>query len=227
MHDSSNQAPFFIVYYKTRLTMQLSLFDLIRGINILPFDGEALFHKDFLTSAESEFYLDRLQKEYEFRQVKIHIYKKDVFMPKLTAFSGDPGESPGYFDEDLPVQPWSENLRNLKEKVEPFAGVIFTHALLNLYRDGRDGVSWHRDTEQHWGIEPVIASLSLGAARTFQFRYNENHKITRSIELTPGSLLIMRGASQRSWQHQIPKTNKRIGVRLNITFRVLEQKNAE
>jgi alkylated DNA repair dioxygenase AlkB len=105
--------------------------------------------------------------------------------------------------------------------MEDVSGVKFTHALLNLYRNGKDSVSWHRDKERSWGPEPVIASLSLGAARTFQFRNYKDKKIVRNLELTAGSLLIMKGLTQRYWEHQVAKTNKRIGVRLNITFRVL------
>jgi alkylated DNA repair dioxygenase AlkB len=144
-------------------------------------------------------------------------------MPKLTAFAGDPGEGMDYTVEGIPVQPWTDTLKILKNKVEEIAGVNFTHVLLNLYRDGNDGVSWHRDKERHWGAEPVIGSLTLGAARIFQMRNTADKKVIRSIELAPGSLLIMKGASQRCWEHQIPKTTRRIGARLNITFRVLKQ----
>lgn len=203
--------------------MQQTLFELMKGINILPYDGEALFYPNFINERESDFYLKQLQQEYTFTQVKIRMYDKEVFMPKLTAFCGNPVEDPDVSDEGLPVQPWSSSLQKLRENVEDTAGVKFTHALLNLYRDGKDSVSWHRDKERHWGIEPVIASVSLGAERTFQFRNTENKKIVRSLQLTPGSLLIMKGASQRCWEHHVPKTNKRIGPRLNITFRVLDR----
>lgn len=203
--------------------MQQTLFDIIQGINILPYNGEALFYPGFISESESSFYMKKLQEELRFRQLKIHIYDKDVLQPRLTAFCGEPGEGLDYSEEALEIQPWSENLKFLKGKVEVIAGVHFTHALLNLYRDGKDSVSWHRDKERHWGAEPVIASLSFGATRTFQFRNYEDKTVTRSVELTPGCLLIMKGASQKSWEHQIAKTNKRIGPRLNITFRVLKQ----
>lgn len=201
--------------------MQQTLFDIIQGINVLPYDGEALFYPGFLSEAESDFYLKQLQKEYTFKQLLIHIFDKDVLQPRLTAFCGDAAKGLEYAEETLRPQPWNNHLRELKQKVESMAGVTFTHALLNLYRDGKDSVSWHRDKERTWGEEPVIASLSMGAARTFQFRYYEDKTVMRSLELTSGSLLIMKGATQRCWEHQIAKTSKRIGVRLNITFRVL------
>jgi alkylated DNA repair dioxygenase AlkB len=201
--------------------MQQTLFGLSKGINVLPYDGEALFYPGFLSETESNYYLKQLQQEYSYKQYMIRIYDKDVLQPRLTAFCGDPGKGIEYSEETMNVQPWTSTLRYLKEKVEAVTGTTFTHALLNLYRDGKDSVSWHRDKERNWGTEPVIASLSMGAARTFQFRNYDNKSVTRSVELTPGSLLIMKGATQRCWEHQIAKTNKRIGVRLNITFRVM------
>jgi alkylated DNA repair dioxygenase AlkB len=205
--------------------MQQTLFNITQGINILPYDGEALFYPGFLSEAESDFYMKQLLQEYQYKQLLIRIYDKDVLQPRLTAFCGDAGAGLGYSEETLNVQPWTPNLQAIRERVENVGGVKFTHALLNLYRDGKDSVSWHRDKERNWGTEPVIASLSMGAARTFQFRNYEEKAVTRSVELTPGSLLIMKGATQRCWEHQIAKTNKRIGPRLNITFRVLKQES--
>ncbi|HEX2967862.1 MAG TPA: alpha-ketoglutarate-dependent dioxygenase AlkB [Bacteroidales bacterium] len=198
--------------------MQQILFAIPPGINILPYEGEALFYPDFLSEPESLFYYRRLLGEYEFRQVPVKINNKYVLQPKLTALAGEEDQlNPG---SELPVQSWTETLFGLKTKVEETAEIRFTHALLNLYRDGKDGVGWHRDREEQWGAEPVIASLSLGTARLFQMRNTINRQIIRNIELTPGSLLIMKGLSQKNWEHRIPKTSKRIGPRLNITFRI-------
>lgn len=79
--------------------MQKTLFGQIQGINVLPFEGEALFYQDFLDDSESEFYFKRLQEEYDYRQIKIKLYDKEVLQPKLTAFAGDPGEGLDYSDE--------------------------------------------------------------------------------------------------------------------------------
>lgn len=209
----------FVVQKNRTYEMQQSLFEIAQGINILPFDGEALFYQGFLNEKESLFYFRMLLNEYDYRQVPVRIYDREVLQPKLTALAGETGEDLEYSSNILPVQPWTENLLTLKEKVEEAAAIRFTHALLNLYRDGKDGVGWHRDKEKPWGLDPVIASLSLGAARTFQMR----SKIIKSVELTSGSLVIMKGLSQQCWEHRIPKTNKRIGPRLNITFRVMQK----
>jgi alkylated DNA repair dioxygenase AlkB len=201
--------------------MQQSLFRLTAGLNILPFDGEALFYPDFLTEKESQDYFLHIFHSFHWKQELIKIYDKEVLTPRLTAFCGEPYKDPDYAGKDITPQPWTYRIVELKHKIEETAGVKFTNALFNLYRDGRDSVSWHRDNERNWGIDPVIASISLGAARIFQLRNYKDKTITRSIELTPGSLLIMQGSIQRCWEHQVPKTTKRIGARINITFRRL------
>ena len=201
--------------------MQQSLFKLVAGINILPFDGEALFYPDFLSPQESQAYFDHILHSFTWKQEKIIIYDKEMMQPRLTAFCGDEYRNLEYSDTIIKPQSWTEKMLELKQQCEAIAGVTFSNALFNLYRDGKDSVAWHRDKEKNWGAEPVIASVSLGAARTFQLRNYKDKKITRSVELTPGSLLIMRGAIQRCWEHQVPKTNKRIGARINITFRIL------
>jgi alkylated DNA repair dioxygenase AlkB len=201
--------------------MQQSLFRLVEGVNVLPFDGEALFYPGILSAEESDNYFKELLRDTPWTQQTIKIYDKEMLQPRLTAFYGDNARELLYSENSLPALPWTLPLLRLKEKVEYISDVRFTHALLNLYRDGKDSVAWHRDKEKVWGPEPIIGSLSLGAARTFQFRTYSDKKNIRSIELTPGSFLLMRGLTQKMWEHQIPKTNKRIGARINITFRIL------
>jgi alkylated DNA repair dioxygenase AlkB len=202
--------------------MQQSLFNLTKGLNLLPFDGEALFYPNFLTEQESEMYFNHILHAYQWKQEQITLYDKEVLQPRLTAFCGEAYKDLHYSDIIIKPQPWTPEMLELKQKTEAIAGVTFTNALFNLYRDGKDSVSWHRDKEKNWGTDPVIASISLGAARTFQLRNYKDKSITRSVELTPGSLLIMQGAIQRCWEHQVPKTTKRIGARINITFRILK-----
>ena len=67
----------------------------------------------------------------------------------------------------------------------------------------------------------MIVSVNFGAEREFQLR----HITTRekaSITLQHGSLLIMQGELQHFWQHQVPKTKKKVGNRINLTFRIIK-----
>lgn len=61
-------------------------------------------------------------------------------------------------------------LLELKSQIEANTGHTFNSLLCNLYRDEKDSVDWHSDDEPALGSCPVIASLSLGATRTFEMR---------------------------------------------------------
>jgi alkylated DNA repair dioxygenase AlkB len=82
-------------------------------------------------------------------------------------------------------------------------------------------VSWHADDEPELGHNPTIASVSFGATRRFGLRHKEQRDRRHTLDLTHGSLLLMRGATQHHWQHQIPKSTKPCGERINLTFRVI------
>ena len=113
---------------------------------------------------------------------------------------------------------WTPPLLELKRCAEAHAGQAFNSVLLNLYRDGRDSVSWHADNEPGLGRNPVIASLSLGATRRFQLKHRGSDARV-ALDLAHGSCLIMAGATQHHWLHQLPKTARPVGPRINLTFR--------
>jgi len=151
------------------------------------------------------------------------IYGKEVPVPRLIAWYGEPGRDYRYSRIVMEPQPWTPPLLEIKALVEspPGAGSRFNSVLLNYYRDGRDSVSWHSDDEPELGPAPVIASVSLGATRKFQLRHRSQGGLRHSLELVHGSLLIMRGPTQRCWQHQVPKTARDVGPRINLTFRTV------
>ncbi|NNL32869.1 MAG: alpha-ketoglutarate-dependent dioxygenase AlkB, partial [Flavobacteriaceae bacterium] len=86
----------------------------------------------------------------------------------------------------------------------------------------QDSNGWHADNEKELGDAPVIASLSLGAERMFHMKHRKDSKLKHKIKLENGSLLIMKGSTQTNWLHQVPKTKKVIGPRINMTFRVIK-----
>jgi alkylated DNA repair dioxygenase AlkB len=107
----------------------------------------------------------------------------------------------------------------VKQDVEQMVNHQFTSALLNLYRNGNDSNGWHADNEKELGKNPVIASLSLGSSRLFQFKHRKLKDQKYKLILEHGSLLLMKGEMQHYWVHQIPKTKKEVGERINLTFR--------
>lgn len=141
--------------------------------------------------------------------------------PRLTAWYGDAGKDYSYSGITMQPLAWTDTLMAIKQSADKVAGVSFNSALLNLYRDGKDSMGWHRDNEKELGTNPVIASVSFGAPRRFLLRHYTDKKLVREIVLTHGSLLLMRGETQHYWEHSIPKTAKPAGSRINITFRIV------
>jgi alkylated DNA repair dioxygenase AlkB len=139
--------------------------------------------------------------------------------PRLTAWYGDISKPYTYSGLTMQANHWIKSLLSIKSVADKYAGIVSSSALLNLYRDGHDGLGWHRDNEKVLGPEPVIASVSLGTVRSFQLRPYKKREPLISLDLEPGSLVIMRGETQRMWEHRIPKTSMTKGARINITFR--------
>lgn len=187
----------------------------------LPQADITYFPAFFSREIADELYTDLLQSV-PWQQDKIKVYGKEHDQPRLTALFGNDGKPYSYSNITMHPHPWNLLLLKIKSMVETVAATQFTSVLLNYYRDGKDSNGWHADNEKELGVNPVIASVSLGAARVFQLRHNENQDLKQSILLQHGSLLLMKGPTQHHWKHQIPKTAKPVSGRINLTFRVIQ-----
>ncbi|MEO6232172.1 MAG: alpha-ketoglutarate-dependent dioxygenase AlkB [Ferruginibacter sp.] len=199
--------------------MQQSLFETSQ--NIIPVDGEAYFYPDLFPIDESDNCLKELTENVNWKQEPIKIFGKEMMQPRLTALYGEAGKTYSYSGISMQPHAWNDTLLMIKEKIEKIAGLQFNAALLNQYRNGQDSMGWHRDNEKELGINPVIGSVSFGAIRKFQLRNYSNKKLIRTIELSNGSFLLMKGITQHFWEHQVPKTTRDVGPRINITFRII------
>jgi alkylated DNA repair dioxygenase AlkB len=187
-------------------------------------DGDVVFYPSFIPQAEADRLLRELITTTAWRQESIKLYGKPIDVPRLTAWHGEEGTAYTYSGIVNEPQPWTPALLEIKRPVEVLAGMTFNSVLLNRYRSGEDSVAWHSDDEVEFGENPVIASASFGGARTFQLKHKKRKGLKASVELTHGSLLIMRGATQHNWVHQIPKTAKDVPERVNLTFRAVQAK---
>lgn len=184
-------------------------------------EAEVSLYPAFFSASEAERLLREVRDTTAWRQETIKFYGKKIDVPRLTAWYGDEGTSYIYSGiKNVPL-PWTPALTEVKRAVEPPSGVVFNSVLVNRYRTGKDSVSWHADDEPEFGEQPVIASVSFGGTRSFQLKHKKRKELKASVELTHGSLLIMRGGTQANWLHQIPKTAKPVDERLNLTFRAV------
>ena len=185
-------------------------------------DAELLYKPDFLGPGEARVLFSYLREEVPWQQDDIRIFGKTYAQPRLTALFGLKGKPYNYSGITMHPLPFPERLLSLKEVVETKADQRFTSCLLNLYRDGNDSNGWHADNEKELGQNPVIASLSLGETRKFKMKHRREKHLKYDLELSSGSLLIMKGSTQHHWLHQVPKTRKTVGERINLTFRCIQ-----
>ncbi|MGW1455148.1 alpha-ketoglutarate-dependent dioxygenase AlkB family protein [Salegentibacter agarivorans] len=184
--------------------------------------AELEYFPHFLNTEKANFLFEKLLKEVSYQQQNIKLFGKEIPQPRLTAFFAEIGISYTYSGLQLKPETFSSEILDLKQQTEELSGFEFNTCLANLYRDGNDSMGWHADDEQVLGKNPVIASISLGGVRSFQFKHKTNKNLKEKIELQHGSLLIMKGSMQHFWKHQLPKTKKEVSPRINLTFRKIQ-----
>ncbi|MFQ5995041.1 MAG: alpha-ketoglutarate-dependent dioxygenase AlkB [Acidiferrobacterales bacterium] len=181
-------------------------------------DASVVLHRDVFIGEHGERLFASLFNDVPWEQHLVQVYGRTLAAPRLSAWYGDPGSVYSYSGVRLHPLPWTPTLFEIKSTVDELAGTRFNSALLNLYRNGQDSVGWHSDAEPELGRNPLIASVSLGAVRRFLLQHKKRRNRV-SLELEPGSVLIMDGTTQHHWRHQLPKTRRLVGARINVTFR--------
>jgi alkylated DNA repair dioxygenase AlkB len=166
--------------------------------------------------AASAAHVAALVRELLWEEQRFTIYGREMPMPRLIAMYGPVGYQ--YSGVVHPPRPLTPRLDAIRATVEAASGVAFNSVLANLYRDGRDSVGWHRDSDYAHGGQPAIASVSFGAVRCFQLRADRG-RTRAAIDLEPGSLLLMQADAIECWWHCVPKTARTVGPRVNLTFR--------
>ncbi len=181
-------------------------------------DTTLLYFPQFLYNNEADFWFEYLNSTISFQSGDIKLFGKTYKKPRLEAFFADGNLSYSYSGQQLNTQRITDELNELKTRVESVSQLDFNAILVNLYRDGQDSNGWHADNEKELGSDPLIASVSLGAERIFEMQHI--HSKTRiKLNLEHGSLLCMLQGSQRFWKHQLPKDKSVHLPRINLTFR--------
>jgi len=168
--------------------------------------------------------LKGLQAEVPWQQDSIQIFGQRRLLPRLTCWMADPGFAYTYSGEQQIAQPWIPRVLDLRCAANAFAGCAFNSVLINLYRDGDDRMGWHADDEPELDPSAPIASLSLGATRSFRFKPKGRGPDSRErhcLELGHGDLLLMDPPTQQHWLHELPRRRRVSQPRLNLTFRLL------
>ncbi|WP_010522061.1 alpha-ketoglutarate-dependent dioxygenase AlkB family protein [Aquimarina agarivorans] len=188
-------------------------------------DADIIFYPNFISPERAQHYYNDLLNNTTWQQDNIKLFGKTYPQPRLTHLFANNNLPYSYSNITMYPTEFTSSLLALKNDVEVITSNKFTTCLANLYRNGQDSNGWHADNEKELGERPIIASISLGASRWFHLKHRTKKELKQKIELTHGSLLLMQGNTQKYWLHQIPKTKKPVGKRINLTFRIVETKN--
>ncbi|GAA5962323.1 hypothetical protein JCM21900_003088 [Sporobolomyces salmonicolor] len=208
-------------------------------------DADVFYIPEFIGDEQTaQKWHDELLKLPNWYQPTLKLYGKEITQSrKIAAFATDPELTVKYSGQEVRMSyEYPPLLRKIQEDVQEKLGVKFNHCILNLYEDGKVYIGNHRDNREN----RVIASLSLGAPRTFIMTHDSppsSAKPSKSkskssspsapasphpsllyahrFTLASGSLVVMQGATQQKWKHQIPKEAKVKGSRISLTFRQL------
>ena len=176
--------------------------------------GRLLYDPGFCLPSEADALFAWMRSELPWKQEKI----RGVPVPRLNAWFADAGLKYAYSGISHMGTGWLPELKAVKAEVEVASGTTFNSVLLNFYRDGKDSIGFHTDAEPELGANPVVATVSFGAVRSFVLKHKAaKEKLTHP--LGHGSLLVMGGTSQHHWLHGLPKTDAVVGERISLTFR--------
>lgn len=188
--------------------------------NWLPQDGTVNYYGKIINQIKADYYLEKLLETIEWRNDEAIIFGKKIITKRKVAWYGDKPYEYTYSNTSKYALAWTKELLELKLIIEKESGETFNSCLLNLYHSGNEGMAWHSDGEPDLKKRGAIASLTLGAERKFSFKHKAS-KLTISLLLEHGSLLLMTGATQENWLHRLPTSKKPCNSRINLTFRTI------
>ncbi len=188
--------------------------------NLLPKEGEVYYYGKVFTFEESKKYYDYLLNEIPWKPDEAVIFGKLIETKRKVAWFGEEEFEYSYSGRSKRAMKFTQPLLDLKKKIEELTGETYNSVLLNLYHDGSEGMAYHSDGERDLKEYGAIASLTFGAERKFSFKHKTS-KERIDMLLENGSLLIMKGETQKYWLHRLPPSKKIITPRINLTFRTI------
>lgn len=207
--------------------------------------SEVLYIQRFFTYDQSWKWFHFLNNHIPWTRPTVRVFGRSCLQPRDTCYVASPGLPELIYSGYKPhAYSWDDYppLKDILDAVhKALPGSCFNSLLLNRYKGGNDYVGWHSDDEKLYGLTPEIASISFGCDRDFFLkkkpcktsnvskRHDEEpaskrlkkscHADQYTFKLKHGSLLVMRGNTQRDWIHSVPKRAKVDTTRINLTFR--------
>ena len=174
--------------------------------------SELKYYPNFLSQELADFYLETFM-ELPFEQ---GVVTSGIEHRKSCFFATMPGYIYKYAGKSNPALPMPDEMVHLMNSIN----CPTNSCLVNLYETGRHNIGWHADSEQSLVLESTIASVSLGAIRSFEVKSIVDNITVAKIPMAHGSLVTMGGPMQRHYKHRIAPNAKCTTPRINLTFRL-------
>lgn len=207
------------------INKSFALFPADSSENILPKDGEVNYFGAIVSLEIADALFLKLRDEIAWENDEIILFGKRIVTKRKVAWYGNLPFEYMYSNVKKKAIVWNETLFELKSLVEDKTGCSYNSCLLNLYHSGSEGMAWHSDNEKELLENGAIASLSFGVERVFELKHKQDN-IKVKVLLEHGSLLLMKGTTQKHWLHQLPKTQKVGTPRINLTFRTINHSSS-
>src|SRR5579862_4165387 len=188
------------------MAQQIGLFGTAPRVYVDDDTGGIVYYPAVLEAGASARLFELLQRTLPWSSETMWMYDHTVSVPRLIA-------------RFAPGEPLPPELAAVCERVERFLRTDFNSVSVQYYRNEQDSVAWHNDHTEDLIDRPVVALVSLGATREMQIRSKARPRRTFSIDLEPGSLMVMSGRAQEFWEHHIPKLRRASGPRISIALR--------
>jgi len=188
--------------------------------NLLRSDGVVNYYGVIMKQNKADCYYNALMEQIAWTNDEAMIFGKKVLTKRKVAWYGDQPFSYTYSKMTKTALRWLPVLQVLRDQVQVESGGTYNSCLLNLYHDGNEGMAWHSDAEKDLKKNGAIGVLSFGAERKFAFKHKKGDDRV-SLVLQHGSLLVMRGCTQRHWLHRLPLTKTVNTPRISLTFRTI------
>lgn len=140
---------------------------------------------------------------------------------------GDPGVTYTYKDKKKPMYEFTPGLNTVRTHLVKSLAWIPNCVVVNSYAPS-SGLYPHRDGKYipQLGNNPIIASVSFGATRTFSLFpadpiTNKRIKGAAQVDvvLGDGDLFVMHGDCDTRYHHGLPEEPNANGTRVSLTFR--------
>ena len=156
---------------------------------------------------------------FDWQQERFVMFGRRVSAPRLSVCFGEPGAAYRYSGVERLARPWPRAVRGLAARVSAELQWHTNFVLVNRYRSGEDHLGWHSDDERDLGAAPVVATVSIGAPRTFRMAARRRGSPNHDVVLEDGSLFLMWGRSQSDYRHCVPRRRREAGERISFSFR--------